>query len=231
MRDDPSKSNDFSSSDVWGEQKYEESFLVAPSDVNIDVNDRKASLKFVSNSLSGNERNRLFMRNEKNFADVSLLSGTDDLADARSHSLIDFDNDGWVDIALMSLNSPRFKIYRNEFASLFPNNQSLRIRLVGGHQGSSAIDFEKNNLSNRDAIGAKILVTYASGKTTLLQRQSGEGFGSQNSAMLHVGCSENDKILSLNVQWPSGRKSEIGSEAISQSVADKKALTIKEVQQ
>lgn len=229
MREDSSKSTKFTGSDVWKSQRYDETFLVAPADANLDKGDQKSKLKFVSNSLSGDERNRLFMRHQENFADVSLLSGTDDLADARSHSLLDYDNDGWVDIALMSLNSPRFKIYRNEFGNLFPNNQSLGIRLEGGYKSSTPLESD-TKLSNRDGIGAKVLVKYESGKTMLLQKQAGEGFGSQNSSTLRVGIPEGDKIVGLEVQWPSGITTNVDD--ISKSLTNEKAMIInvKEVQ-
>ena len=229
MREDSSKSTKFTGSDVWKSQRYDETFLVAPADANLDKGDQKSKLKFVSNSLSGDERNRLFMRHQENFADVSLLSGTDDLADARSHSLLDYDNDGWVDIALMSLNSPRFKIYRNEFGNLFPNNQSLGIRLEGGYKSSTPMESD-TKLSNRDGIGAKVLVKYESGKTMLLQKQAGEGFGSQNSSTLRVGIPEGDKIVGLEVQWPSGITTNVDD--ISKSLTNEKAMIInvKEVQ-
>lgn len=229
MREDSSKSTKFTGSDVWKSQRYDETFLVAPADANLDKDDQKSKLKFVSNSLSGDERNRLFMRHQENFADVSLLSGTDDLADARSHSLLDYDNDGWVDIALMSLNSPRFKIYRNEFGNLFPNNQSLGIRLEGGYKSSTPMESD-TKLSNRDGIGAKVLVKYESGKTMLLQKQAGEGFGSQNSSTLRVGIPEGDKIVGLEVQWPSGITTNVDD--ISKSLTNEKAMIInvKEVQ-
>lgn len=229
MREDSSKSTKFTGSDVWKSQRYDETFLVAPADANLDKDDQKSKLKFVSNSLSGDERNRLFMRHQENFADVSLLSGTDDLADARSHSLLDYDNDGWVDIALMSLNSPRFKIYRNEFGNLFPNNQSLGIRLEGGYKSSTPLESD-TKLSNRDGIGAKVLVKYESGKTMLLQKQAGEGFGSQNSSTLRVGIPEGDKIVGLEVQWPSGITTNVDD--ISKSLTNEKAMIInvKEVQ-
>ena len=229
MREDSSKSTRFTGSNVWKSQRYDETFLVAPADANLDKDDQKSKLKFVSNSLSGDERNRLFMRHQENFADVSLLSGTDDLADARSHSLLDYDNDGWVDIALMSLNSPRFKIYRNEFGNLFPNNQSLGIRLEGGYKSSTPMESD-TKLSNRDGIGAKVLVKYESGKTMLLQKQAGEGFGSQNSSTLRVGIPEGDKIVGLEVQWPSGITTNVDD--ISKSLTNEKAMIInvKEVQ-
>ena len=74
---------------------------------------RMQQFSFKSNSLSGKERNRLFLNSAGNFADVTLVSGADDIADGRSFAIVDFDQDGWQDIALMSLNNPKFKLYRN----------------------------------------------------------------------------------------------------------------------
>jgi hypothetical protein len=42
-------------------------------------------------------------------------------------------------------------------------------------------------LSNRDAVGARVLVTFESGKKVMLQRQAGEGFASQKSSVLSTG--------------------------------------------
>lgn len=226
MRQDPTQSDLFKSSGVWGRQKYDETFLVANDDFEYPEGDPRNDRKFVSNSLSGNERNRLFLRTDENFADVSLLSGTDDLADARSFALLDFDDDGWLDIALMSLNAPRFKLYKNEFSGLRVGNRVLRIRLVGGYEFSNSGENSKEAqaLSNRDAIGARVLVTYESGKIFVIQKQAGEGFGSQNSGTIRVGCPADDTIVKLTVRWPSGKQTEIESPEI------EKVLTIKEMQ-
>jgi len=142
----------------------------------------------------------MFLQHGDNFSDVTLVSGADDMADGRSFALVDFDGDGWQDIAMMSLNAPRFKLYRNEMKSLFPQNKSLRYRLVGGKSDSEA----SQDLSNRDAIGARILVTFASGKKVMMQKQAGEGFASQNSEILMIGIPEGDSVESLDIRWPSG---------------------------
>jgi len=219
VREDPSKSESFLTSKIWDRQKYDEKFLIPPDQFGFDKDDPRANRKFVSNSLSGNERNRLFMRSQESFFDISLLSGTDDLADARSFALVDFNNDGWTDIALMSLNVPRFKLYQNEFGKIYPDNKVLRLRLIGGHTGSKATTAR---LSNRDAIGAQIFATYQSGKTALFQNQAGEGFGSQNSATIRIGCSQDDEITKLEVRWPSGLKTMVQSPKLDE------ILTVKE---
>ena len=163
----------------------------------------------------------MFMRNGSSFFDISLLSGTDDLADARSFALVDFNNDGWVDIALMSLNVPRFKLYQNEFGKIYPDNKVLRLRLVGGKTTSKA-DGEKR--SNRDAIGARIMVTYESGKHSVFQKQAGEGFGSQNSGTIRIGCPQGDNITKFEIRWPSGLNSVVESPSLSE------VMTMREVE-
>lgn len=149
----------------------------------------------------------MFIRNEQgNFTDVSLVSGADDIADGRSFGLIDYDRDGWTDIAMMGLNAPRFKLYRNRIGDLYPDRQAYRFRLVGGHVGSDAT----NKFSNRDAIGAKVLVTFESGRTQMIHKQAGEGFASQNSEVLSIGVAADDMIAKIEVYWPSGIRSTVG---------------------
>ena len=173
--------------------------------------------KFTSNSLSGNERNRMFLRWGENFADVTLVSGADDIADARSFALIDFDEDGWQDIALMSLNAPRFKLYRNEIGR-FSSNRSFRFRLIGGNNTATS----SSEFSNRDAIGARVLVAFESGKKVALQKQAGEGFSSQNSQTLWIGIPTGDRVTRLDVRWPSGKTTVV------ESPSNDEILTIEE---
>ena len=67
-------------------------------------------------SHSGHERNRLFLnRAGEQFVDVSGVSGLDDAADGRSFALLDFDRDGWLDIAVVNANAPLLRLYRNGF--------------------------------------------------------------------------------------------------------------------
>jgi len=161
---------------------------------------------FTSNSLSGNERNRMFFRHDGgNFADLSLVSGADDTSDGRSFAMLDFDRDGWTDIAMMGLNAPRFKLFRNRMGELYPDRKQFRFRLIGGHTSSEPSD----KLSNRDAIGAKVTISFASGRTQMIHKQAGEGFAGQNSEVLSIGVPANDEISKLEVHWPGGTDSTV----------------------
>lgn len=203
MRDDATKDESFKQNEVWRRQKYKNEVLVK-SDKNA-AGDFLAGRAFTTNSLSGNERNRTFLQVDKNFADVSTISGADDLSDGRSFALLDYDGDGWQDIALMSLNAPRFKLYRNRMGELFPSRKALTIQLVGGQTTANA----STEFSNRDGIGAKVFATFGDGRKMILHRQAGEGFASQNSSRLRVGLDAGETIKSLEVVWPSGKISRV----------------------
>jgi hypothetical protein len=217
VREDPSQDDSFRDDSRWDNQKYQNRVLVDSAkgpDSRV-----KQTWSFTSNSLSGRERNRMFLRHEDNFSDVTLISGVDDIADGRSFALLDFDQDGWQDIAMMSLNSPRFKLYRNELKSIYPGNSSFRFRFIGGQKDGTP----SANLSNRDGIGATALITFASGNKLLVQRQAGEGFASQNSDVKMIGVPEGDSVERVEVRWPSGVKTEIVNPSISE------VLSIEEV--
>lgn len=204
MREDTTQADGFKENDLWQHQRYVNDVIVrAAPKASGDLSDD--GLKFTSNSLSGRERNRLFLQLGDNFTDVTLLSGADDIADGRSFATLDFDKDGWQDIALMSLNAPRFKLYRNKMSSVRPGNRSFRFRLAGGNTSSVATP----DLSNRDGIGAQVLVVYESGKKILIQNQAGEGFSSQNSAIQSIGIPVGDSIAKLEIRWPSGNNATI----------------------
>ena len=147
----------------------------------------------------------MFLRHADNFADVSLVSGADDIADGRSFGLLDFDGDGWTDIAMMGLNAPRFKLYRNRFGELHSDRKPFRFRLVGGHTGSGPSD----KLSNRDAIGAKATISFKSGRVQMIHKQAGEGFASQNSEVHSIGVPKDDEIVKIDIQWPAGTSSTV----------------------
>ena len=219
MREDSTQRFSFKHSAFWKNQRYGEELFLPRSHTNLA--DDPSKPKFVTRSLSGNERNRMFIREKDNFLDVSLVSGADDLADGRSFGLIDFDQDGWMDIALMSLSKPRFKLYRNDMQAVLPNRFAFRFRLVGGHTLASP----STSLSNRSAIGAQALVVFESNKKILLHKQSGEGYASQNSETLSIGIPESDKVARLEIRWPSGL------ETVVESPDPSELLTVYEVEQ
>jgi hypothetical protein len=70
-------------------------------------------------------------------------------------------------------------------------NHWLGIRLVGTN-------------SNRDGIGAKVIVT-AAGKRTTKQRLSGGSYCSASDPRLLFGLGANAKVDEIEVRWPSGK--------------------------
>lgn len=159
---------------------------------------------FKSNSLSGNERNRLIMRDGEGFVERTLVSGADCKEDARGFALMDFDRDGWVDILLPSCNGPRLRLFRNRLGELGATGRVVEVVLRGG----SASDEATTEASNRDAVGA-VLTAVTDRRTTAYRRSIGEGNASQNSARLRVTLAEGEQLESLSVRWPSGKVTEL----------------------
>ena len=154
--------------------------------------------------MSGRERNHLFLNVEgRAFEDLSLLSGADDPADGRSFAVLDYDRDGWLDLAVANANAPLFQLFRNQLGtpSSDPNGTSmLALRFVGGNHTSVA----DPKLSARDGFGA--VVEIISGERRIVrEHRAGEGFAAQNSSTLLVGLGDAERADGLIVRWPSGQ--------------------------
>ncbi len=192
MRSDPSQSEEFRTPENWNSPLL---------DFHISV--PKPGTKFYrSNSFSGNERNRLMMATESGFSDQSLISGVDCREDARSFAMLDYDRDGWLDIALVSVNAPRLRLFQNQFGKLGGTGKVVEVLLQGGNQLSET----SSEQSNRDAIGAQLRVTTSLGQR-LYRRSAGQGLSSQNAGAIRVTLSKGETFDSLEVLWPSGAKS------------------------
>ena len=167
-------------------------------------------------SLSGNERNPLFLnlRGEQ-FHDIGGLSGLDHIGDSRSFAKLDFDRDGWQDIALASINTPLVQLYHNDIGGSAEANASgkmLAVRFVGGNHTNQA----SSVWSNRDGIGAMVAVTLGSGsgdngaaQQILREHRAGEGLAAQNSSTLLIGIGDRASVDGVSVRWPSGKRTRI----------------------
>ena len=154
-----------------------------------------------SNSLSGQERNRIFFRRDGNYEDLSLVSGADFMSDGRSFVLFDYDRDGWLDLGVASSNHPRFRIVRNKIGDQAKiENQFLEISLVGGQTSASPSD----EWSSRDAFGSMVKVT-TSKDQRLFQLSCGEGLSGVNAQRIHVGLGPLQSVDQIEVLWPSGK--------------------------
>jgi len=157
-------------------------------------------------SLSGFERNHLFLSSQgKKFTDISGISGLDDPADGRAFGILDYDRDGWEDIALVNANAPMLELYRNRIgvhpATLArpAGGRMVALRFVGGNWTSKPA----HDASARDGIGARVTVDLGDSRI-LREYRAGEGFAAENSATLIIGVGEHDVVPSITVRWPAG---------------------------
>lgn len=157
-------------------------------------------------SFSGNERNNLFLNLSANsFEDISGVSGIDHPADGRALGLIDYDRDGWIDLAIVNANSPQLQLYRNGIGKLVGERPVLAVRLVGGNRTASPAE----GFAPRDGYGAIVEVD-VDGVKFVREHRAGEGFATQNSATLLIGLGPGAKGGTMRVRWPSGRVQELG---------------------
>lgn len=157
-------------------------------------------------SLSGLERNKLWMnRNGREFVDISGVTALDDPADGRAAALLDYDLDGWVDVAVVNANAPLLQLFHNRIGELGDARPDeppvIGVRFVGGNRESKSSD----SWSNRNGIGASVRVVL--GDTTLVRElRGGEGFAAQHSETLLIGIGSHTEAESVTVTWPSGRQ-------------------------
>jgi thiol-disulfide isomerase/thioredoxin len=145
-------------------------------------------------SWSGHERNRFFLNDTKGgFYEASRLAGLDFPDDGRGMAVMDWDQDGDLDLWFRNRTAPRLRLMLNRtVARRGDTSKSLALRLQGTH-------------GNRDGIGA-VVELIAERQTGRLVRsvRAGDLFLSQSSKWLHFGLDGTGQIKEAIVQWPGG---------------------------
>ena len=195
VRSDESLSEQFRNNESWGTDPR--TGKVKPSQERLTY---YYGPNYHRHSYSGYERNKFYLNvSGETFADLSGISGADDIADSRTWAALDYDQDGWTDIALVNANAPLLSLYRNTIGEIKKSNH-IKILLVGGADGK---DLGKG-LSNKDGVGA--VVEVVSGDRLIKRvRKLGDGYAAQNSSTMTIGIGSELTAQSIKVRWPSGK--------------------------
>ena len=137
------------------------------------------------------------------YVEVSGISGLDHPGDSRAFAVLDFDRDGWQDLAVVNANAPLFQLFRNQMGERTDAGRMVAIRFEGGNRFA----FPSSQWSTRDGYGARALLEVG-GRELLREHRAGEGLAAQNSATLHVGIGSAEEVTRLEIDWPSGRRSD-----------------------
>ena len=153
-------------------------------------------------SFSGHERNHVFLnQGREDYVEVSGVSGLDHPGDSRAFAVLDYDRDGWPDLAVVNANAPLFQLYRNQMGEREGvTGGMVAVRFEGGNRSSEGSD----QWSTRDGYGARVLLEIGE-RTLLREHRAGEGLAAQNSATIKVGIGDADRAKRLEIRWPSGR--------------------------
>ena len=141
------------------------------------------------NSWSGGERNRFFLNGFGQFHEMSGLGGLDHADDGRGIAVVDWDQDGQLDLWYRNRSAPRLRLMMNRREL----GESVAIRLEG-------------TTANRDGIGAVVDLTTQNGVIPMVRSvRAGDLFLSQSSKWLHFGTDGLDEISWAEVLWPGGQ--------------------------
>jgi hypothetical protein len=117
---------------------------------------------------------------------------------ARGLATGDFDNDGRVDVLVVSVKAP-LALFRNGGAE-----QSGHAHDSSGHFLTLQLE---GTASNRDGVGSRVLVTVC-GRKQVTERFGGGSYLSASDRRLHFGLGPAQRADRITVQWLSGQVDE-----------------------
>jgi hypothetical protein len=140
-----------------------------------------------SQQLFHNQHDGTFVEDLHSLGDLTFPRVTRGLA------VGDYDNDGDLDVLMVSQTGP-LQLFRNDGGNA---NHWITLRLEGVK-------------SNRDAIGARVVVETSSGRQTQWVK-GGSSYCSHSDLRLTFGLGEEISVKNLFVRWPSGHQQKLGA--------------------
>ncbi len=154
-------------------------------------NDGWLDLFFISGLIgSGGSTPDIFLQNNGgvNFTDISVDSGLNNTGRGRNASVVDFDQDGLVDLFVNNYGGTP-ALYQNRVDTQGNNNHWLTVTVEGTD-------------SNRDGIGTKMtLVTASTTQVRQIDTGSTHGGGDYRAAYFGLGSETSG---TLTIEWPNG---------------------------
>jgi hypothetical protein len=142
-------------------------------------------------NLSCYERHRTFLNlGDREFADISHLTASDNDGDGRSVVAADFSNNGRMDLLVRQVGGGPLLLYENRF----PARSYLKVSLRG-------------HTSNRLGIGARITAVLGD-RQVVRELYPINTFHSQGPTFVHLGLGDQTRVERLIVRWPHGETQE-----------------------
>jgi hypothetical protein len=165
------------------------------------------NVKLYTPALSYEQKDLLYENAGGKFKDVSALAGgaLQNTRVGRGLAVADFDNDGFLDVAISSLGR-RGVLLRNRGVS---KNNWLEIRAEG-------------TTSNKFGLGATVRVQTAGG-LQVREINNAASYQSANDIRLHVGLGAAKTIPQIEILWPSGIRQMLKDVAVNQILTVKEA--------
>ena len=148
------------------------------------------------------QRPHLFRNTAGRFEEVTAQAGAafSQPMVARGAAYADYDLDGDLDLLVTTNNGPA-RLFRNDSSA----NHAIRVVLRGV-------------ASNRDAIGARVVVTHGDGSSEWRMVKTGSSYLSQSEVPVTFGLGATGAIRAIEVAWPRGGTEKLGSVGSDQAV-------------